>query len=86
MGSYKEDENQVNEELSIVVGSSSTFIHGSWSVLRDEDGTPQLQHIETFDGDDPEKYPITWFLTSSNALSKNEVFRFSEMWKNPKKK
>ena len=32
VGAYDEDEDQVNEELSISVGNSSTYIAGEWAV------------------------------------------------------
>ena len=83
--SYDEDTDITKEVLAITAGTSEIFMEGSWSVLRDDDGTPQLQHIKTFSADDPENYPNSWFLTSSHALSKNEGQRSSEMWKTLRK-
>ena len=85
LAAYDEDTDQTTEELSITAGTSTNFIQGKWSVLRDNNGTPHLQHVKTISADDPQKYPTTWFLTSSNALSKIDEKRFGQLWKTLRK-
>jgi hypothetical protein len=81
MGGYDEATDQIEEELSIYAGTAEKFIGGKWFVGRNENGLPTIKHIRTINGDDPQEYPTTWFLTRSNALSQEDEQRYGEIWK-----
>ncbi len=75
------------EELQIRVGDSKSYIWGNWAVSRNADGRcVSLRHRSTLEGNDPEKYPGTWFLTNGLKVSEADQQKYREIWSSLREK
>ena len=76
-----DESNEFEEQLEIVAANSRRYICGSWRVIRDSDGfAMELQHLCDSERDNPEKYPLAWFLTDAPVVSKSERLRYETIW------
>lgn len=79
------DLGEIEEVLDVVAADSKQYIMGHWRVIRDADGkVSNLQHMGTSEGDDPEKYPASWFLTGAIRFTAPEKVKYSAIWESAK--
>jgi hypothetical protein len=79
------DLGEIEEVLDVVAADSKQYIMGHWRVIRGDDGkVTGLQHMGTSEGEDPEKYPASWFLTGAIRFTEAEKVKYGAIWESAK--
>lgn len=79
------DLGEIEEVLDVVAADSRHYIMGHWKVIRGEDGkVTALKAMGVREGDDPEKYPSSWFLAGAIRFTDTEKLKYSGLWEEAK--
>lgn len=79
------DLGEIEEVLDVVAANAKQYIMGHWKVIRGEGGkVTALKPMGVREGDDPEKYPSSWFLAGAIKFSDAEKLKYGSIWEEAK--